>query len=38
MDPIEIINLIIAQRAYEANSSVIRSSDEMLQTANNIRR
>jgi flagellar basal-body rod protein FlgG len=34
----EIINLIIAQRAYEANSSVIRSSDEMLQTANGIRR
>ncbi|MCP4644415.1 MAG: flagellar basal-body rod protein FlgG [bacterium] len=34
----EILNLIIAQRAYEANSKVIQSSDEMLQTANNVRR
>lgn len=34
----EIINLILAQRAYEASSRVITSSDEMLQTANNIRR
>jgi len=34
----EILNLIIAQRAYEANSRVIQASDEMLQTANNVRR
>jgi flagellar basal-body rod protein FlgG len=34
----EILNLIIAQRAYEASSQVIRTSDEMLQTANNTRR
>lgn len=33
----EIINLITAQRAYEASSKVIQASDEMLQTANNIR-
>jgi flagellar basal-body rod protein FlgG len=34
----EILQLIIAQRAYEANSKVIQASDEMLQTANNVRR
>jgi len=34
----EIIQLIIAQRAYEANSNVIQTSDEMLQVANNVRR
>jgi flagellar basal-body rod protein FlgG len=34
----EILQLIIAQRAYEANSKVIQSSDEMLQIANNVRR
>jgi len=34
----EIINMIIAQRAYEANSNVIQTSDEMLQVANNVRR
>ncbi len=32
----EIVQLIVAQRAFEVNSSVIRSSDEMLQTANNM--
>lgn len=34
----EILQMIIAQRAYEANSKVIQASDEMLQLANNIRR
>jgi len=34
----EVIQMIIAQRAYEANSRVIQASDEMLQTANNVRR
>ena len=34
----EILQLIIAQRAYEANSRVIQTSDEMLQVANQIRR
>jgi len=34
----EMVNLIVAQRAYEVNTKAIQASDEMLQTANNIRR
>jgi flagellar basal-body rod protein FlgG len=34
----EMVNLITAQRAYDLNSKVIQSSDEMLQTATNLRR
>lgn len=34
----EIVNLIVAQRAYEMNSKIITASDEMLQQANNLRR
>ena len=34
----EIIGMVVAQRAYEANSKVIQSADEMLQIANNVRR
>ena len=34
----EMVNLIIAQRAYEVNSKAIQSSDEMIQMANNLRR
>lgn len=34
----EMVKLIVAQRAYELNSKAITTSDEMLQTANNIRR
>ena len=33
----EVINMIVAQRAYEANSRVIATSDEMLQVATNLR-
>lgn len=32
----EMVNLIIAQRAYEMNSKAITTSDQMLQTANNL--
>lgn len=34
----EMVNLITAQRAYEINSKAIQTADEMLQTANNIKR
>ncbi len=34
----EMVDLISAQRAYEMNSKVITASDEMLQTAANLRR
>ncbi len=34
----EMVNLIVAQRAYEMNSKIINASDEMLQQANNLRR
>lgn len=33
----EMVNLIVAQRAYEMNSKIITATDEMLQQANNIR-
>lgn len=33
----EIVQLIITQRAFEVNSTVIQTSDEMLQTANNMK-
>ncbi len=32
----ELINLIQAERAFEANSKIITSSDEMLKTVNRI--
>ena len=32
----EMVNMILAQRAYEANSRVVRTSDEMLAQVNNI--
>ena len=34
----EMINMIIGQRAYEINSKSIQTADEVLQTANNLRR
>lgn len=33
----EMVNMIVSQRAYEANSKVIKTADEMLQIANNVR-
>ena len=34
----EMVNMIVAQRAYEINSKAITTSDEMLQMANNLKR
>lgn len=34
----EMVNLIVAQRAYEMNSKAIQASDEMMGEANNLRR
>ena len=34
----EMVNMITAQRAYEANSQAIKIADDMLQIANNTRR
>lgn len=34
----EMINMIVAQRAYEINSKAVKSADEMLAVANNLRR
>lgn len=34
----EMVRMITAQRAYEINSKAITTSDEMLQTANNLKR
>ena len=34
----EMVNMIIAQRAYEVNSKAIQTADEMLNIANNLRR
>jgi flagellar basal-body rod protein FlgG len=38
VDPVsEISNLIVAQRAYEMNSKVVTSADQMLQTTNQMK-
>jgi len=34
----EMVNLIVAQRAYEMNSKAITTTDDMMQTANNLKR
>ncbi len=34
----EMVSMITAQRAYETNSKIVQASDDMLQTANNLRR
>jgi flagellar basal-body rod protein FlgG len=33
----EMVNMIAGQRAYEASSKTIKTSDEMLQMANNVK-
>ncbi len=34
----EMVNLIVAQRAYELNSTVIKTADTMMQQANELKR
>lgn len=34
----EMVNMIVGQRAYEINSKAVQASDEMLQTANGLKR
>lgn len=34
----EMVNMIVAQRAYEINSKAVQASDEMMQLSNNLRR
>ena len=34
----ELVQLIVGQRAYEVNAKVVQTADEMLQTANNVKR
>jgi flagellar basal-body rod protein FlgG len=34
----EMVNLIVAQRAYEVNSKAVQASDEMMQLSNNLKR
>ncbi|WP_431261445.1 flagellar basal body rod C-terminal domain-containing protein [Roseateles chitinivorans] len=34
----EVVGLMLAQRAYEANAKVLQASDEMLAMVNNLRK
>ncbi len=34
----EMVNLILAQRAYEVNAKAVQAADEMMQQSNNLRR
>jgi flagellar basal-body rod protein FlgG len=34
----EMINLIVAQRAYEINSKAVKTSEDLLSIANNLKR
>ena len=34
----EMVNMILAQRAYEVNAKAIQTSDQMMQETNNIKR
>jgi flagellar basal-body rod protein FlgG len=33
-----MVNLILAQRAYEVNSKAVQAADEMMQQSNNLQR
>jgi flagellar basal-body rod protein FlgG len=33
----EMMNLVVAQRAYEVNSQIVKATDEMLRISNNLR-
>jgi flagellar basal-body rod protein FlgG len=34
----EMVNMIVAQRAYEVNSKAVQAADEMMQLSNNLKR
>ena len=34
----EMVNMIVGQRAYEINAKAVTTSDEMLSTANTMKR
>jgi len=34
----EMVNLILAQRAYEVNSKAVQAADQMMQESNNLQR
>ena len=34
----EMVNLIVAQRAYEINAKAVQAADEMMALSNNLRR
>ena len=34
----EMVNMIVAQRAYEVNSKAVQAADEMMQQSNNLKR
>jgi len=34
----EMVNMIVAQRAYELNSKVVQTSEDMMQVSNNLKR
>ncbi len=34
----EMVNMIVAQRAYELNAKAIQTTDSMLATANSLKR
>src|SRR3984885_4255305 len=34
----EMVNMIVAERAYEVNSKAVQAADEMMQQSNNLRR
>ena len=36
--PVELSNMIIAQRAYEVNSRAVKAADDMLSQINNLTR